>query len=218
MKSLVRNYFSSLPWGMRVFLLVFVLGFPVAWLGHRTHFFELYDWFDLVPVLVWKGQVWRVVTYAFLPAGSLDWGISLFWLATLVSVLGRNWTSRGFWGYCLLGALAGGLFILLLSPGSSCGVVGGGSMIFALLVAWDWMYSRERLLLLGIGEISVRQAAILIAIINSLVQFFCSGWFLMLSVWCGGLAGWLWLMVRTKWLMGKTPQQIQSERVAKLEL
>jgi membrane associated rhomboid family serine protease len=219
MKNLVRNYFTSLPWGMRLFLLIFVFGFPVAWLGRHTGLFDLYSWFALIPALVWKGQVWRLVTSDFLPTGPLDWGISLFWLATLVSVLGRNWSSRAFWGYCLLGALAGSLFIVLLEPKSTGGVVGGGAMIFALLVAWDWMYRHERLLLLGIGEISVRQAAILIAIINSLILFFgCAGWFMMLSVWCGGLAGWLWLAVRTKWLMGKTPQQTRSERVSRLEL
>ena len=36
MKNLVRNYFSSLPWGMRLFLLIFVLGFPIAWVGNRA--------------------------------------------------------------------------------------------------------------------------------------------------------------------------------------
>ncbi len=218
MKNLVRNYFTSLPWGMRLFMLVFVLGFPVAWIGLHAQLFDLEGWIALTPALVWKGQVWRVVTYAFLPASSLDWAIGLFWLATLVSVLGPNWTSRGFWGYCLLGALGGGLFILLLKPGMQSSVVGSASLIYALLVAWDWMYRHERLMLLGIGEISVRQAAILIAIINSLVQFFCSGWFMMVAMWCGGLAGWLWLTVRTRWLMGKTPQQTRSERVSRLEL
>ncbi len=218
MRDLFRNYFSSLPWGLRLFLAAFVLGFPVAWIGLRAQLFDLYGWLALTPALVWKGQVWRVVTYAFLPAGPLDWAISLFWLATLVSVLGRNWNSRSFWGYCLLGASAGGLFILLLRPGMQRGVVGSAAMIFALLVAWDWMYRNERLLLLGIGEISVRQAAILIASINSLILFFCSGWFLMLAMWCGGLAGWLWLAMHAKFLMGKTPQPIRSERVARLEL
>ncbi len=219
MKNLVRNYFSALPWGMRLFLLVFVFGFPVAWIGARTQLFDLYGWLALTPALVRKGQVWRLVTYAFLPASPLDWGISLFWLATLVSVLGRNWNSRVFWGYCLLGALAGGLFVVLLKPGMERGVVGSAAMIFAMLVAWDWMYRHERMILLGIGEISVRQAVILIAIINSLILLFgCGGWFLMLAMWCGGLAGWLWLFVRTKWLLSKTPHQIRSERVSKLEL
>jgi membrane associated rhomboid family serine protease len=218
MKNLVRNYFSSLPWGMRLFLLIFVLGFPLAWVGNRAQLFDLYGWLALTPALIWKGQVWRVVTYAFLPAGALDWAISMFWLATLVSVLGRNWSVRGFWAYCLMGALAGGLFISLLKPGMQFGVVGSGAMIFALLVAWDWLYRNERLILLGIGEISVRQAAILITIINSLILFFCLGWFFMLAMWCGGVAGWLYLFVRWKLIMGKTPQQIRSERVARLEL
>jgi membrane associated rhomboid family serine protease len=218
MKNLVRNYFSSLPWGMRLFLLIFVLGFPLAWVGNRAQLFDLYGWLALTPALIWKGQIWRLVTYAFLPAGPLDWAISMFWLATIVSVLGRNWSVRGFWAYCLMGALAGGLFISLLRSGMQFGVVGGGAMIFALLVAWDWLYRNERLILLGIGEISVRQAAILIAIINSLILFFCLGWFFMLAMWCGGVAGWLCLFIRWKLVMGKTPQQIRSERVARLEL
>lgn len=218
MKNIVRNYFSALPWGMRIFVLIFVLGFPVAWLGLHTGLFNLYGWFALIPALVWKGQVWRMVTYAFLPVGPVDWCISLFWLVTLVSILGRTWTARAFWGYCLLGALGGGLFISLLSSNSLCAVAGGWPMFFALLVAWDWMYRRERLLMLGIGEMSVRQAAILIALINSFILFFCFGWFLMLAMWCGGLAGWLWLRIRAKLFLGKTPQQIRSERVARLEL
>lgn len=218
MKNLVRNYFSALPWGTRIFLLIFLLGFPAGWLAHRAQLFDLYGWLAVTPALVWKGQVWRLVTYAFLPFGPLDWVISFFWLATLVPILGRNWNARSFWGYCLLGALAGGAFIALLKPGQEYGVVGGGAMVFALLVAWDWMYRRERLILLGIGEISVRQAAILITVINSLILFFCAGWFLMLAMWCGGLAGGLWLFVRTRLLMGKTPQQIRSERMARLEL
>jgi hypothetical protein len=148
----------------------------------------------------------------------VDWVVSLFWLATLISILGRNWTSRGFLGYCLLGIVAGALPVVLLKPGMEGGLAGCAAMIFALLAAWDWFYRRERLLLLGIGEISVRQAAILIAVINSLILFFCCGWFLMLAMWCGGLAGWLWLVARAKIFMGKTAQQIRSERVARLEL
>ena len=218
MKNLFRNYFSSLPWGMRLFLLIFVVGFPTAWIGLRAQLFDLYGWLALTPALVWKGQVWRIVTYAFLPIGPVDWCVSLFWLMTLLAILGRNWTARSFWGYSLLGALTGGLFVTLLKPGMPYGVVGGGAMIFALLVAWDWLYRNERLILLGIGEISVRQAAILIAVINSIILFFCCGWFLMLAMWSGGVAGWLWLRIRAKIFLDRTPQQIRSERVARLEL
>jgi len=58
----------------------------------------------------------------------------------------------------------------------------------------------------------------LITIINSLILFFCAGWVLMLAMWCGGVAGWLYLFVRWKLVMGKTGRQVRSERVARLEL
>jgi len=218
MKNLLQNIFWSQSPGARLILLAYVLGFPLALVGHYTHTFDLYGWLGLVAALVWKGQAWRVVTYAFLAGGWIDWVVSSFWLVTLISVLGRNWTSRGIWGYCLLGTLAGALPVVLFKPGMECGVAGNAGMIFALLTAWDWFYRRERLILLGVGEISVRQAAVLIAVINSLILFFCNGWFLMLAMWCGGVAGWLWLAMRAKLFMGKTAQQIRSERVARLEL
>ena len=218
MKKIFSNLFLSLPIGPRLLLLVFALGFPLALLGHYTHTCELYDWLGLSPVLVWKGQLWRMVSYGLLAGGPVDWAVSLFWLATLLAVLGRNWSGLEFWTFCLLGIFAGALPIVLTHPGMGIPLAGGAAMIFALLVAWDWFYHNERLILLGLGEISVRQAAILIAVINSIILFFCSGWFLMLAMWCGGAAGWLYLFVRWKLVMGKTGQQVRSERVARLEL
>ena len=218
MKNLLNNVFLSQTPGARLLLLVYVLGFPLALAGHYSHAFDLYDWLGLAPALVWRGQVWRVASYAFLAGGWIDWVVSSFWLVTLISVLGRNWTSRGIWGYSLLGVFAGALPVVLLKPGWEVCIAGNAAMIFALLAAWDWFYHRERLILLGIGEISVRQAAILIAVINSVILFFCNGWFLMLAMWSGGVVGWLWLTVRAKLFMGKTAQQIRSERVARLEL
>ena len=218
MKKIFHNLFLSLPIGARLVLLAYALGFPLALLGHYTRAFELYAWLGLSPAQVWSGQVWRMFSYGFLAAGPVDWAVSLFWLATLISILGRNWSAPGFWAYCLLAIFAGALPIVLLKPGMEYFFAGGAAMIFALLVAWDWFYRRERLILLGIGEISVRQAAILIAIINSIILFFCAGWFLMLAMWCGGLAGWLWLRIRAKLFLGQNPQQIRSERMARLEL
>ena len=219
MKTLFKNFFASLPLGPRLLVLIYAVAFPIAYAGLATHAFDLYAWFGLSPALVWKGEVWRVLTYGLLPGGPVDWILGTFWLATLASILGRNWTSLGFWGYCLLGVFGGAVPIVLFKPGMQGVVAGSFAMIFALLVAWDWFYKNERLILLGIGEVSVRQAAILIGVINSVVAFFsCGGWFLMLAMWCGGVAGWLWLAIRQKLLHGKTAQQIRSERIARLEL
>jgi len=218
MKKWFRNFCSSLPFGTRLLLLVYALGYPLALVGHYTHTFELYAWLGLSPAQVWQGQIWRMASYGFLAAGPVDWAVSLFWLATLLAVVGRNWSALGFWTYCLLGTFAGALPVVVLKPGMESSLAGGAAMIFALLVAWDWFYRNERLILLGIGEVSARQAAILIAIINSLILCFSAGWFIMLAMWCGGVAGWLYVVVRYKLILGKTGQQVRSERMVRLEL
>ncbi len=215
MIRLFRNLLTSIPLAGQLLLLIFAIGFPLAALGHFTQTFELYAWLGLSPERVWEGQLWRVLSYGFLAANAVDWILGLFWLATLVSILGRNWSGLEFWVYCLLGVLGGALPIVLLKSGYA---IGSTAMVFALLVAWDRFYRNERLILLGLGEIAVRQAAILIALINSVVLLFCCGWFIMVSMWCGGVAGWLYLTVRSKSLRGKPARQIRSERVARLEL
>ncbi len=219
MKNLFKNFFTSLPLGARLLVLVYLLAFPLALAGNYSHTFDLYLWLGLSPAKVWEGQVWRVLTYGLLPAGPIDWLLGSFWLATFASILGRNWSGLGFWSYCLLGVFGGAVPIVVFKSGMQGVVAGNFAMIFALLVAWDRFYKNERIILLGIGEMSVRQAAILIGIINSVIAFFsCGGWFLMLTMWCGGVAGWLWLVLSTKLFMGKPPEQIRSERGARLEL
>lgn len=219
MKGGVRNFISSIPVGIRLFLLGYALGYPLALAGHYSHTFELYNWLSLSPALVGKGQIWRLASYVFLPGGTVDWIVSLFWLATLVAVLGRNWSTRGFWGYCLLTALAGALPIVLLKSGMQAGFAGCSAITFGLLVAWDRLYHRERLVLLGIGEISVRQAAILVGIIDALILLFSrGGWFFMAAMMCGGLVGWVYFLVRDKVLFGRNGQPVESKRIARLEL
>jgi membrane associated rhomboid family serine protease len=218
MKRTFAAFFSSLRPGARWLLLAYALIFPVALIGHRTGWFDLFSPLMLKPALVWKGQLWRLLTYSFLAGGPLDWIVSLFWLATLVSVAGKHWSGWRLWSYCLMGALAGGLFIALLAPGAVRAIGSNLAMEFALLVAWDRIYRNERLILLGVGEISVRQAVILVAIIDTLIVFLCAGWFLTLAMWCGAAAGWLYFLINGRRLSRRGPELVASERMARLEL
>ena len=219
MKNIFKNFFASLPLGAKLLVLTYVCVFPIAYLGLATHTFDVYGWLALCPALVWKGQVWRVLTWGLLPANAIDWLVGTFWLATFVSLVARNWSSLGFWIYCLIGIFGGAVFICSIKSGLQDIVAGSGALVFALLVAWDWFYKNERIILLGLGEMSVRQAAILIGIIDSFILFFsCGGWLMMLAAWGGGAAGWIYFLVRSKFFLRKTPQQIRSERVARLEL
>ena len=217
MKRVLPNFFSSLAFGPLLLLAIFALVFPLAMAGHYTHTFELYPWLSFSPELVWKGQVWRLFTYAFMPMGILDWLISFFWLTTLVCVLGRNWRGRELWSYCLLSTVVtSALLTLLQQPAFAIG--GNGAMILALVAAWARLYGRERIILLGIGEMSARQAVLIVAIVELLILFFGLGWVVTLAMLSGGLAGWLYLVLRGKHALNRHSQVLDSERIARLEI
>jgi membrane associated rhomboid family serine protease len=218
MKTFLRGFFSSLPLGARLLVIFYALGFPLAFVLSRTHLAELADWMALWPPWVRRGEVWYLVTYAFLPNGLVDWVISLFWLATLVSVVGRNWSSAELWGYFLLATAFGALVIVAVNPPLGFPIVGNGAMIFALLAAWYRLYGRERLIMLGLGEMSVRQAVMIITFIEVLVSWYCLGWFVTLAMMSGGLIGWLYLFIRGKHALNRRSQVVDSERMARLEL
>ena len=195
MKNLFLNFFRSLPKSTRWFLVGYFLLFPISLAGRYLHAFNLPYAMALSPDLVWKGQVWRLVSYAFLQSCPINWLIGTFWLATLVSLLKNDWTPRRMLGYSLLGALGGAIPVMFAWQGA---LLGNYAVMFALLVAWVSFHGRESVLLLGIGELTVRQAAILVAAIISIVLFFGAGLFLVVAMWCGGVAGWLWLALRSE--------------------
>ena len=219
MNNPIKNIFA-LPKGMLVFLSLYALSFPVLWLEVQiTHHSALVEWLGLSPALVWKGQVWRVMSYAFLAGGILGWAINLFWFATLISMLRNDWSSLSFWIYCLVAAIGGALPIILIKPHADVPVLTAGALIFALLVAWDRFYRRERIIMLGLGEVSVRQAAIFVAALNAVICYFsCGGWLFTFSMMCGGVAGWLWLALGQRRVMNRGSRVVESERVARLEL
>jgi membrane associated rhomboid family serine protease len=218
MKTVLQRFFSSLSLGSLLVIFLYAIGFPLALAAHYTHTCELYRWLSLMPGEIWRGEAWRTLTYAFLPAGVVDWVVSLFWLVTLISVLGRNWSARELWTYCLLTTFASALVITLGNPSVPVAVVGNGAMIFGLLAAWYRLYGRERLVLLGIGEMSVRQAAVIVGIVETLILFFSLGWFITLCMLGGGVAGWVYLWLRGLHALNRRSQVIDSQRIARLEL
>ena len=91
-------------------------------------------------------------------------------------------------------------------------------MILALLFAWVRLYGRERIILLGFGEMSVRQAALVLFTIEVLILFFTGGLAVTLTMFAGGLAGWVCLFLRGKNALNRRSQLLNSERIARLEI
>jgi membrane associated rhomboid family serine protease len=219
MNNPLKSVFA-LPKGMLLFLGIYAVSFPVVFLeltlNHRSY---LMEWCGLNPSLVWKGQVWRFLTFDLVAVGILGWAINLFWFATLISILRNDWTSLRFWIYCLVGGIGGAVPLLLIFPKLDLPITGAGAMVCALIVAWDRYYHRERIIMLGLGEVSVRQAAIFIILLNAVITFFsCGGWQFTLSMFCGGAAGWLFLVIGQQRVMSRGSQVVESQRAARLEL
>jgi membrane associated rhomboid family serine protease len=173
----------------------------------------------LNPALVWGGQVWRVLSFDLISATVRGGALNLFWLITLISILHNDWSSSRFWIFCLVAGLGGAVPFVLIFKQLNAPIVGAGAIVCALLVAWERFYRRERIIILGLGEVSVRQAAIFIILLNAVITFFgCGGWQFTLSMFCGGLFGWLYLVIGQKRVMSRGSQIVESQRAARLEL
>lgn len=210
----------ALPKGMLLFLGIYAVSFPIIYLEAKlTGHSSVLGWLGLNPALVWKGEVWRVLTFELISATVLAWAINLFWLATLINILRNDWTALRFWIFCFVSAVGSAIPLLLIFRQVNSPVTGGGAIVCALLLAWDRFYHRERILMLGLGEVSVRQAAFFIIGLNAVITFFgCGGWQFTLSMLCGGATGWLFLMIGHRRVMSRGSQIVETNRGARLEL
>jgi membrane associated rhomboid family serine protease len=210
----------SLPKGMLLFLAIYAASFPAVFIeakltGHST----VLQWLGLNPVLVSKGEIWRALTFELISASVLGWAINLFWFATLINILRNDWTSLRFWIFCSVSALGAAIPMLLMFHEVNAFFSSGWAIVCALLFAWERFYRRERIIMLGLGEVSVRQAAFFIIGLNAVITFFgCGGWQFTLSMLCGGATGWLFLLIGQRRVMSRGSQIVESQRVARLEL
>ena len=218
MKSILRNFFWDHSAGVRALMLVFGLSYLVALVGNLSHTFNLYHWLSLSTGALGRGQIWRLVTCGLTPGGLLDWLFGLIWFSVLGGQLERLWSSGTFWCYCLLGILGGVLPLLFLLPPSVAVVAGSPPATFGLLAAWYRLCGHERLLLHGLGPVSVRQAAVVIAGLNAAIVYVGNGWKVMLCLMCGALAVWLGLSVHRRWNILKIQRASGSSRMNRLEV
>ena len=216
MKAVFRNYFSALSNGAYLLLLLYAAAYPLVTAAHYARFIELGPWLDLSPALCWRGEIWRLVTYAFIPNGVIDWVVSLLWLTVLVGVLGRRWSSRELWTCGLIPILAGALVIVVLMSGRQKGIVGNAALVFGLLPAWYELNGRERITIPGIGGVRVRQAVLVMAMIEVLLSYLWLGWLATLAMMCGGGAGWGYLRWRRRQLLKDSARLGERERVRRL--
>jgi membrane associated rhomboid family serine protease len=183
-----------------------------------THAFDLYGWLPLNGPKLWSGQIWRLVTYALLPAGILDFLMNGIALVMLGGLLERHWSRGQFWLYCLVAAAGAGLAKILLHHFSPMPLVGAAPMMFGLLIGWGFLCGRENITIMPFGEMTVWKLVLVASAVSFLIMFFTAGLVTAIIMSAGGLAGWLYLWLKHKWLMSRASRVAHSERISRLEL
>ena len=121
---------------------VFVLDYLLAMTTAYSSRLNLIDYLSLNIALVMKGQVWRLVTWLFVPQqGNLLWElISLYFYYMIGTALENRWGSRRFLIYYVIGALANGLgaFSVYLIKGYAYGV--NTYLYYSLFIAFAALY------------------------------------------------------------------------------
>jgi membrane associated rhomboid family serine protease len=218
MKACWKRLMEVLTPGVRVLLGVLVAVWVAAVLGQVLKAYDLPGWLVLSGPQCWHGQVWRLATYALVPAGVLDLLLNGVALALLGGLLERHWSRGEFWGYCLVAALGAGLAKAGLDGSGPLPLMGAAPMAFGLLIAWGFLCGRESILLPVWGAATVWQLILVAAGVSLLTMVFTAGLKLALIVAAGGLAGYIYLWLKHQWLMRRAAGVVHSERISRLEL
>jgi membrane associated rhomboid family serine protease len=218
MKRFLFRLFGLLTPGVRVLLLVLTAFYLAAVVGSVLRVYDLYRWLALDPSAVWKGCVWQLFTYPLLPEGFIYFIFNAIAIVWLGRQLEREWSRWELWSYCLLAATGAAAAKLLLSSWNGYPLTGTAGIVFGMLVAWLRLFGHERVMFLSLWETTVLQTGLLMIAVGLLLMLFNARWVDTLVMFCGGLAGWLYLSLRWKLNREEPGQVTESERIRRLEL
>jgi membrane associated rhomboid family serine protease len=218
MRTLWHRFWLPLTPGVRVILSVLIVMYVAAIIGRFTHAYDLYSPLALSGRDFWSGHVWKIVTYALLPAGLFDFLINWLMILAIGSWLERRWSKTELWMYCLISVVAVGLVRVVVQPSSVWLLVGTTPVVLGLLTAWGRLFTHERVLLGLIWDTSVREAAILLIAASFVIMIPCAGIInaLIMMVAVPAVLLTLWLQSKLTWR--HRGQTVESERMGRLEL
>ncbi|HTS16073.1 MAG TPA: rhomboid family intramembrane serine protease [Verrucomicrobiae bacterium] len=215
----IKRAWNYLPVGVRGPVAVIILAGVVALAGVYSHRFDLYGPLALWPADFLRGQVWRALTYAWLPAGPADLIFNGFLVAILGTRLVAGLGRREFRLFCLVGLLGTAIFKLVLSPLSQGPMVGMAGVVFAMFAAWCRLFPTEEVMLMATWRMSMRSAILIVAGLIIMFGLLSScGFWNAVAILGGGATGWLYLAAQSRWRMHHGPRVVPSERIRRLEL
>lgn len=158
-------------------------------------------WLLLVPSFVLHGQVWRLVTYEFLPVGILGMLFSMISLWFIGNAMEDRYGSRWLVEFYLLTAAVGGLLASLIAAtgvfkmSPHMGALGAWAPIMALLLAFAVVSGEEMMRFNFIFNLKVKYLVGLYVLYYLAVFLVGDDRFGALTCLCGALAGWGYMRV-----------------------
>lgn len=218
MKSTWHRFLAPLTPGVRVLLCLLTVCYLVALGGVFSHAYNIYPLLGLAGPMFWHGKLWTILTYGLLPAGPLDFVFNWVMILVFGSWLERVWSRWQLWLYCGVCTVGAGLVKVFVQPSSLSLMVGTTPVVFGLLAAWGILFAGERVLFWFLWEMSIRQAAVVMALISFIVMLPCAGPVVAGIMLCGGVAGLLMLAFQSRVLHSQASRSVVSERMERLEL
>ena len=196
-----------------------VLLMALLLLGRLSGLCDLYEALGLRPEAVWRGEIWRLFTYALLPANLGDFILGAWALLWLGALLGRLWSPRECLLYGGICTVAAGAVVCLLFPRFP-GLLGSSAIpVIGLIVAWGRLCGHERLLFAAGWETSGRNAALVWGAALVLAAWFTQGrWYALPHLLASAGAGWLYLSLRWRFLHRQAFRPAARQRMSHLEL
>ena len=216
MKSYWRRIQARLTPGVGDILWLLAVAGAVVLVCRWTGAAKVDDWLGASQNL-WRGQVWRLVTYALLPGDGLGFLINLVALALVGPIVERQACRIEFLQFCGWATLGGGLVAAMLLPAGAA-YSGSGPLMFALFVAWWGGSGTEPAIIPVFGFGTLRELAWALVVINLIMAFIAGGWRSPVILIGGGFAGWLYLRLTQKRIRSRPSRAVVSERISRLEL
>lgn len=219
MRAAYKQFIGPLTPGVRLMLLILTVFYVLTLAGELTHRWSVYPWVGLSGPAFWHGHIWKVVTYALVPASVLDALFNWVMILFMGSWLEREWTRGQMWLICLSSTLCTGLVWVLVRSSSELMLVGTTPIVFGMLAAWGWLCGHQRVLFWFMWDMSVRQVAIVMTIFSWLMMALaCAGPVIATIMLAGSVAGLLHIWIYLRLLRARPGQAIDSERIGRLEL
>jgi membrane associated rhomboid family serine protease len=218
-KKYLQQFLGLLTPGVRILLGVLTLVYLVALAGKLTTAFHCDDWLSLSARQFWDGQVWRLLTYALIPAGALDLVANGFVIILLGGLLERIQSRGVLWTICLISTAGAGVAKVTLQFSIAAPLIGATPMVFGLLAAWCYLCGHEKIAVPLFGEMLVGHLALLAGAVSLLGMVISAGLSTALVMLSGSLSGWFYVWLRRKSFMYRAARTVHSEpNISRLEL